>query len=170
MGRSKKDREILREAVAFYTTPEYATTKKEILEYFQDKYGAKKGASEAARFVQANSDKPVSYENARRNFEGPRKHEVGATKKWQELGQKLGPINDVYKGGPVTVTITATQQEGKTKYRDRTIKIPTMRGVDATKFMQKPTYGPLWAYYGHDFEKDKGPYKLTVTKVTILIG
>ena len=72
----------------------FMTSKAEIMDYYQDKYG-QGWESQAARDLSGETS-GKAYKNARRNFEARKGERVGkkggATKKWADFGKTLPPI------------------------------------------------------------------------------
>lgn len=124
-------------------------SKRDIYEYFKDMNGgdSTKAASAAARFISGKSS-GKEYRNARRNFEGKRATELGATSKWKEVGKEL-PRQ--LKDSSIEITVKGQQKGNKGRpMRDRTIKV-TLKGDKAQKFVDNPTWASIWDEYGFDF-------------------
>src|SRR6266702_1952676 len=141
------DREKLQEAVDKKWEPIYATSRGDVIEYFQETYGANWKSHAAAARAGTTDKKSRAYKSASRQFQmdnrtGQERYKgeklTKATRaKYAEIGKTLPPIGKKLTGDRLTLTVTGNQYDKKGS-RDRQWTA-TFKGANAYAFANDPS-------------------------------
>ena len=155
---------VFQNAVDRVSTPNFLTTKAEIVDYYKDTYGSKWTGKAAAALSGTTDTKSREYRAAIRQFQGDRLNkeprQAVVKQEYRQLGEKLPPTGRTPKSNSITVTVQATQSNGRGGSRQREIKA-TFTGDQAYTWVNDPNFQDIWDEYGFDFsEFDGGEYGL----------
>lgn len=158
----------LMKAIESISTPNYRTSKEEIVSYYQDKYPgtgqngwrqnlirdtlATKGITR-----QSVGDKEYNRlaKNTGRRFDPSRLHtpEKRSSGDYKKLGEQLPPISRTPKKNSADFVVKGEQGNGKGGTRSRTIR-GTMSGPTLYDFVNNPSWSDYWDAIGYQYEFD----------------
>lgn len=157
-----------------FSTPVYMTGRAEIVEYYQDKYGAKDWRSHIIADFQAQGDTRKRGSIAREFQVGSSGKEryksaaKGAAKeRYEKLGKTLDPIGRTPKQDSIKFVVTGKQKSSHPGGRERDRELGTgkqdikISGQDLQDWIDNPSWDELYDAYGWDFDVDgDGDYSL----------